>query len=64
MKTRMTIELPDTTAAKLAELAAEEDRTKVEIIRRAIALYAKLHQRDGDSVSVNTPEGSHEIVFL
>ena len=64
MKTRLTIELPDTTAAKLAELAAEEDRTKVEIIRRAIALYAKLHQRDGDSGSVNTPEGSREIFFL
>ena len=64
MKTRMTIELPDTTATKLAELAAEEDRTKVEIIRRAIALYAKLRQRGEDGVSVNTPEGSHEIVFL
>lgn len=64
MAARMTIDLPDRTATELANLTEEEERSKIEIIRRAISLYAKLRKISGDRISINTPEGKIEIIIV
>ena len=41
---RLTVEFPDATNDILVELAKEEDTSKREILRRALAVYYLLHE--------------------
>ena len=61
---RFTIDLPDKVAAELDELTEDEGRTKIEMIRRAIHLYARLKAISGDTLSVSTDKGQKEIFFI
>lgn len=68
MRMKLTIQLPDHVGAELVELSARKQSTKVEVIRRAIMLYALLDRAvDGRKVHLATvtgfnPEYEHQNV--
>ena len=53
---RLTVQFPDRTSEMLAELAARDQKTKTEVIDRALALYSYLQKE--------TRDGKHRIVVV
>ena len=52
---RLTVQFPDRTSEILAELAARDQLSKTEVLRRALALYKFLDQE--------TRDGKHRIAI-
>jgi len=65
---RLTIEFPEQIAQILTDLAAKDHTTKVDVIRRALALYNYVHREAVDkklklSITDDRDEILKDIVF-
>ena len=66
MATRLNLNISDDISATLRGLAAAEDTTMTDILRRALSVYKFLHDqtRDGKTIQLLDPQAGVERVHL